>query len=79
MVAKSTAKTAQNQSGDILLALIFEVGGLAVITAVAGLSDQVANLMVLLIFGVFLLWLMNNFDKVNGLLNSVNRIEKAVA
>lgn len=77
MAAKTTTTT--NQAGDILLALIFEVGGLAVITAVAGLSEQVANLMVLLVFGVFLLWLMNNFDKVNGLLNSVNRVERSVA
>jgi len=77
MATTTTANT--NQAADILLALILEVGGLAIITAVAGISDQMGNLMALLVFGVFLLWLMNNTSKVSGLLNSINRVEKAVA
>ena len=77
MATTTTANT--NQASDILLALILEVGGLAIITAVAGISDQMGNLMALLVFGVFLLWLMNNTSKVSGLLNSINRVEKAVA
>jgi len=77
MATTTTANT--NQAADILLALILEVGGLAIITAVAGISEQMGNLMMLLVFGVFLLWLMNNTSKVSGLLNSINRVEKAVA
>jgi hypothetical protein len=76
-MATKTASASTGQSADILLALILEIGGLGIMTAVAGISDQMANLMVLLILGVFMLWLMNNYSKLSGLMTSITNVEKA--
>lgn len=78
MAAKSSGSNSTAQAGDILLAMILEIGGLAIVTAVAGISDGMANLMLLLVFGIFMLWLINNTTKLSGFMNSITNVEKAV-
>jgi hypothetical protein len=62
---------------DILLAVMLEVGGLAIVTAVAGISDAMENLMLVFLVGITILWLFTHAGAFQGLLNSINRAEKA--
>lgn len=64
---------------DVLLALLVEVGGLAIVTAVAGISDPMANIMLLFILGVALLWMVTHAAQLNGIFNMLGNIEKAGA
>jgi hypothetical protein len=74
----ATASSAQmTQAADILLALFVEVGGLVVVTIVAGISDQVANLMIVFVVGIAILWAILHYSELTGLINMLNNAEKA--
>lgn len=67
----------KHNPSNIILAIILETGGLAIAVAVAGISDAMANLMLLLVVGIGLLWLMNNYTAFNGTLQAISNIERA--
>lgn len=66
-----------NNASDVLLALLVEAGGLVIVTVVAGINDQVANLMLLFIAGIWLLWMINHTGEVTKLSTILSNIEKA--
>jgi hypothetical protein len=76
---KAAAAPSTTQTSDILLGMMIEVGGLAIIVAVAGISDGVANIMIIFVLGVGLLWAMTHTAQLSGLINALNNAEKAVA
>lgn len=63
------------RSADIVLGLLVEAGGLVVLTVVAGISDKAANVMLILMVGVWMLWLVTNSGQVTELGNMFSRIE----
>jgi len=67
----------KNNPSDILLALLVEVGGLAIVTAVAGISDGMANIMLITIIGIAMLWAFTHTAEMNALVNVLGNIEKA--
>jgi hypothetical protein len=66
----------KEKAADILLALLVEVGGLVVITAVAGISDEVANLMMVFVVGVGILWMIQHTAELGKLTGYLANAEK---
>lgn len=67
------------QASHILLAIVLEVGGLAIVTAVAGISDGMANIMLVLMIGLVLLWMVTHASEVAALQNLALNIEEGAA
>lgn len=70
-------KTKVPNATSVLLAILVEGAGLVAVTAIAGISDQMANLMIVFVIGIFLLWLTFHSEQVSSLNNWVGRIEGA--
>jgi hypothetical protein len=51
---------ATNQSSDIVLALIVEMVGVGAVTVIAGLSDDAGTLVLVVMLGLWLLFLINH-------------------
>lgn len=65
--------------GDIALALMVELAGVIILTLAAGLSDEMAGLILVFLIGLWLLWLIKH-AQVSGWLNGLfGRIQKATA
>lgn len=63
--------------GDTALALMVELAGVIILTLVAGLSDEVAGLIIVFLIGLWLLWLIKHAE-VSGWLNGLfGRVQKA--
>jgi hypothetical protein len=58
---------------DIILALIVEMVGLGVVTVVAGISDDAGTTVVVVMFGLWLLFLINH----KGVQNWLTGVDKA--
>ena len=69
-------KFSKNNPSDILLALVVEIGGLAIVTAVAGISDGMANIMLITIIGIALIWMFSHPADLKALSDLVANIEK---
>lgn len=69
-------KFSKSNPSDILLALVVEVGGLAIVTAVAGISDGMANIMLIMVIGIAMLWMFTHQADLNALSNLIGNIEK---
>ena len=61
---------------DVLLALLVETGGLALIVTLAGISDSLANIMIVLMVGEWILCLVNHTGEVTTMNNMLNNILK---
>lgn len=75
-MAATTGNT--SQAATEILALALELGGLAIVIAVAGISEGMETLMMVFVIGVALLWLLLNYSHFNGLLNSISNVERSV-
>jgi hypothetical protein len=65
-----------NPATHVLLALMLQTGGLVIAVVIAGLDDSVANLMVLLMVGLLLLFMIMNADKFAGITNILTNAEQ---
>lgn len=72
--SNKATKLTTNAHG-VLLALLVEAGGIVVVVTVAGLSDSVANLLILFSAGLWLLYLVMNADQVAGFADALTNIE----
>jgi len=68
--------SSKNSSTHVLLALIVQFGGVAVATILAGLSDDVADLMIFLMIGILLLFMIMNASKFQGITNILTNAEQ---
>lgn len=68
-----------NPATHVLLALGLQVGGLVIAVTVAGIDDSVANLMLLLMVGLLLLFMIMNADKFKGIVNILTNAEQGAA
>jgi hypothetical protein len=71
-----TISASQNPATHVLLALAVQTGGLVIATTIAGLDDNVGNLMVLLMVGILLLFMIMNAERFTGIVNSLTNIEQ---
>jgi hypothetical protein len=71
-----TISASQNPATHVLLALAVQAGGLVIATTIAGLDDNVGNLMVLLMVGILLLFMIMNAERFTGIVNSLTNIEQ---
>lgn len=74
---KTAAVPPSNAAADALLAMLIEIGGLVVVTVVAGISDSIANLMIIFIIGIAILWAVTHYAQLSGLITALNNAEKA--
>lgn len=76
---------AQNQqsenakASEVLLALLVESAGLVIVVGAAGISDGIANMMLVFMVGLWLLFLIMHQSGVQTLSNSLTGIEKAAS
>lgn len=67
----------QAAQGDIALAMLVELAGIVIITLVAGISDEVANIIILFLIGLWLLWMMKHVQQTGFLNQLLLRVQKA--
>jgi hypothetical protein len=63
------------QAHDVLLALLIEATGIVIVVTVAGISDSVANLMLVFAIGLWLVFLVMNAETVAGFTSKLTNIE----
>lgn len=64
-----------SQAHDALLAILIEATGIVIVVSVAGISDSVANLMLLFAVALWLLYLVMNADTVAKFSQVLTNIE----
>lgn len=69
---------AEVQAGDVLLATLVEIGGLAVVVTVAGIDEDIATILLYAMMGIFLLWMVMHPSQVQGISNIFTNAQKAV-
>ena len=60
-----------------LLALLVEIGGLIVVIMIAGMSDSIGNLMLIIMFGILLLFMVMNYQEVGDITAKLLNLEGA--
>jgi len=70
------ANSTENPATHVLLALLVEVGGLFVVITLAGLDDSIANVMLVFMVGLLLLFMVMNASKFQDMANVVLNAEK---
>lgn len=65
--------------GDIALALMVELGGVLILTLIAGINDEVANIVLLFLIGLWILWLIKHATETGYLNQLFARVQKATA
>ncbi len=60
---------------DTVMAILIEAGGIVVVTIIAGLSDRVGTMMIIVLVGLWLLFLMNNTTMVTNFATTVANIQ----
>lgn len=68
-----------NPATHVLLALILESGGLIIVTTIAGLSDDLGNLMIFLMLALLLLFTIMNAGKFAGIMDIATNVEQGAA
>lgn len=68
-----------NPATHVLLALMLQTGGLVIAVIIAGLDETVANLMLLFMVGLLLLFMIMNADKFAGMVNILTNAEQGAA
>lgn len=72
----SIGSTAENPATHVLLALLLQAGGLVIVITLAGIDDTVANLMLLLMVGLLLLFMIMNAQKFTGIIDTLTNVEQ---
>lgn len=62
---------------DIALAMMVELAGVIIVTLVAGISDEVANIIIVFLIGLWLLWMIKHATETGYLNNLFGRVQKA--
>ena len=68
-----------NPATHVLIALALQTGGLVIAVTVAGIDDSVANLMILMMVGLLLLFMIMNANKFSGIINILTNAEQGAA
>jgi hypothetical protein len=68
-----------NPATHVLLAMIVQTGGIVIATVIAGVDDTVANLMILLMVGLLLLFMIMNYQKFAGIVDMLTNVEQGAA
>lgn len=67
----------QNPATHVLIALALQAGGLVIAVTVAGIDDSVANLILIMMVGLLLLFMIMNSAKFTGIVNVLTNAETA--
>ncbi len=73
---KNSILKSHNPATHVLLALLVQTGGLVIAVTVAGIDDSIANLMILLMVGLLLLFMIMNAQAFTGITNMLTNIER---
>ncbi len=76
--SKKTTKLTTNAHG-VLLAILIETAGIVVVVTVAGIDESIANMMLILAIGMWLLYLVMNADTVATYSQKLTNIERGAA
>jgi hypothetical protein len=68
-----------NPATRVLIALGVQTGGLVIAVMIAGLDDSVANLMLIMMVGLLLLFMIMNASKFSGIMNILTNAEQGAA
>ena len=60
---------------DVILALIVEMVGLGAVTVIAGISDEAGTLIVMVMFGLWLLFLIHHQDVQSWATGLIGRVQ----
>ena len=66
-VTTASKPTASAGGSDIIVTTIIELLGIGLLALIAGISDQIGKIMVLIMSGILLIWMMTN----SGLLTHI--------
>lgn len=65
-----------NPATHVLLALTVQIGGLIVVTILAGLNDSAGNMLIFLMLALILLFAIMNANKFSGISNIITNAEQ---
>lgn len=68
-----------NPATHVLIALLLQAGGLVIAVTVAGIDDAVANLIIIIMVGLLLLFMIMNASKFSGMVNILTNAETGAA
>lgn len=69
----------QNPATHVLLALLLQTGGLIVAVTIAGIDDTVANLILLIMISLLILFMIMNASQFSGIVNILTNAETGAA
>jgi UPF0716 family protein affecting phage T7 exclusion len=65
-----------DKAAETLLAMLIEVAGIVIVVTVAGISDKLANLMLVFAIGLWLLFLIMHTEDVTKFSDVLSNIER---
>lgn len=68
-----------NPATHVILAMTVQIGGLLIVTMIAGMSEGAGNTMILLMLALFLLFAIMNVDKFKGIVDILTNVEQGAA
>jgi hypothetical protein len=72
----ATTTISPHAPSDVLLAMLVEAGGLALVVTIAGISDRMATMMLILVIGIWLLWGLKHASALTQINTGLNNILK---
>ena len=71
------AKSSSANAGNIVFAIAIEAVGVGALVLIAGINDNAANIALVVMAGLFLLWMIKHESETAAFSNFLGRIEKA--